>query len=302
MHHTLYSYIWFSLTNKGSRKEVKNTFGNTQNTQLYLTNALNAHVQDLQLSRPKIVATYLKLNIIYRYNKPNGPGLNDIVNFETYKYEIEGNDNNQSILNSPGIQTLSAPSEITIENKTYTQSETVFAWDKITLKGNIKTLNGAQVTFKSAGEISVEPNANIDSEILLIIGNPEICNPQRIQPKIIDASYCNNSALYKGNTTAAKKANNSNSGFNLPKSQSALIFPNPTTGAFNIQTTIENESFINFFVYDISGKLIHENKSTKTYKTGVHSHTFSDVLVENGMYIIDIETSAGREKHKLIKH
>ena len=38
-----------------------------------------------------------------------------------------------------------------------------------------------------------------------------------------------------GNTTAAKKANNSNIGFNAPKNQSALIFPNPTTGAFNIQ-------------------------------------------------------------------
>lgn len=294
----------FALTNNALRTDYINPLDLSHpHANWLLSNELFHHINVISTSKPKIVNTYLKINILYRYNKPGGTGLNDIVNFETYKYEIEGTTANNNILSLPNIIELSSPSELIIENRDFTANETIFAWDKITLKGFIKTSNGASVVIRSAGEIIVEPETEIDPEITLLIGNPSLCNPTRIQPTAIDASYCNNQSKYKGNTSLAKADFNSLSSSILEKINYSSIYPNPTsTGNFIVETILETESFIKVYVYDIAGKLVFQKQSIGNLNKGSHKQEFNSVLFQNGLYLVEVETNLGKRSYKLIKN
>jgi hypothetical protein len=292
----------FALNENALRTEKLNYFPNNP-IPTHLQSLLDNHKNNIIRSRPKIVNTFLKLNITYRYNKPDMSGLNDIVNFETYKYEIEGNTSNPSILELSNIVDLSAPSELIIENKTYSGNETIFAWDKITLKGFINTTSGTNVTIKSAGEIVIDPSAVIGPEITLLIGTPSQCNPVRIQPRVIDATYCNNATQYKGNTSLAKKGNDLLPTAKVETTNYTIIYPNPTaTGNFVVETTLEKESFVNFFIYDIAGKLLYQHQSKNNLGKGKHKQEINNVLFQNGLYIVEVETNQGKKTYKLIRN
>jgi len=293
----------FDLTNKAKKTNYQYPPFQTAVPAWWLGNHLKKHVGQINNDRPKIVNTYLKLNITYRYNKPNGGGLNDIVHFETYKYEIEGNTLNKSLLVSPNIDALSAPSELIIENRNFTANETIFAWDKITLKGKISSKRGVIVKIKSAGEIVVEPNAEIDSDITLLIGNPSLCNPVRIQPTVIDSSYCKNTKKYKANSILDKtKILSHPSTLNYNVSQS-IIYPNPTSeGNFTVETILAIESFVNISINDLTGKLVYKQQMFENLSQGKHKFEFNNLFLENGLFLVEVETNEGTMVYKLIKN
>jgi hypothetical protein len=292
----------FALTENALRSEYLNHFPNSP-IQPDLQYLLFIHKNYISQSRPQIVNTFLKLNITYRYNKPDGTGLNDIVNFETYKYEIEGNNSNQTILESQNIVELSAPSELVFDDTVFATSGIIFAWDKVTLKGNISSLSGSEVIIKSAGEIVIDTTAEIGPEITLLIGTPSVCNPVRIQPTVIDATWCNNATKYKGNTTLAKTGENPTTSNLVENTNRSIIYPNPTnTGNFVVETNLEHESFINFYIYDIAGKLLYQHQSNNNLGKGKHRQEINDVLFQNGLYIVEVETNQGKKTYKLIRN
>jgi hypothetical protein len=265
-----------------------------------LSSRLTSHVSRYNFARPLIVKTYLKINNLYRYNKPDGTGLNNIVHFETYKYEIEGNDNNASLVNSPNIAALSAPAEIVIENMEYTTSQNIFAWEKITIKGYVKTSNGAQVTIRSAGEIIVEPEAAIDPEIILEIGKPTVCNPTRIQPTVVDRSYCTDAAKYKGNTTLAKQAPNPEEAIDkidkdaqYKQSLQVGLYPNPANSAFEVYTNAIGDYTISMI--DITGRLVYTSEIVQNNKGII------DVSqLQNGIYFVQVNGNGHTTTQKII--
>ncbi|TAE82258.1 MAG: T9SS C-terminal target domain-containing protein, partial [Bacteroidetes bacterium] len=260
---------------------------------------LNDHILKLANNKPKILDTYLKMNITYRYNKPDMSGLNDIVHFETYKYLIEGRTLNYSLLELSNNDMLSAPSELVIGNRHFTAPETIFAWDKITT-GKISSDPGVEVIIQSAGEIVVEPDAEIYSDILLLIDNPSVCNATRIQPTVIDRSFCENKTKYSANTTLAKTGDIAPTPPAQRMNQS-VIYPNPTqTGNFTIATKLETDSYIEVAIFDLTGKLIHKQQSAGSLSKGMHKMEFNDLLFEQGMYLVEVETNEGKNRHRLM--
>ncbi|MCU0421386.1 MAG: T9SS type A sorting domain-containing protein [Bacteroidia bacterium] len=256
---------------------------------------------DLRRSKPRIVSTYLKKNIVYRFNKPDMSGLNDIVHFETRTFEVEGNGINQNLLLSPDFEVLSSPDERVIENRHFTANETIFAWEEITIKGKISCDPGVEVIILAGKEIIVEEGAEISPTVSLKIGLPSSCSQTKIQPTTIDATFCNNANKYKANQ-AAKKDNS----VELKQNESinkniTMIYPNPASdGHVLVETTLENDSYINISVFDLTGKLIGELSSDNILTKGKHQSNLSNLSLGKGVYIIKVETNQGVSTHRLM--
>ncbi len=75
------------------------------------------------------------------------------------------------------------------------------------------------------------------------------------------------------------------------------VFPNPSTGSFNYLLDAENGNY-ELSITDLSGRLIHkkqiESKSGKLYGT------VSDVLLNSGIYFIEISSDKGKWVKKLV--
>ena len=67
------------------------------------------------------------------------------------------------------------------------------------------------------------------------------------------------------------------------------IYPNPSTGTFQIDGNIEG----NMQIFSIDGKLVHHQKLARHENTVV-------TKIDNGMYVLLIKTNTGLKKHKLI--
>ncbi|MFN9112783.1 MAG: T9SS type A sorting domain-containing protein, partial [Bacteroidota bacterium] len=259
-----------------------------------------SHFNAINRKKPKIVNTFLKKNILYRYNKPDNTGLNDIVHFETRTFNIEGNTINNAIFEAPGFNVFTSTAEITFENKHFTAPEYIYANEKITLKGNITCDPGVEVTIVAGEEIVVEEGAEIGETISLMVGLPSVCNSTRIRPTPIDKSFCENREQYKANSTMAKNDFVPIQNTVLNRS---VIYPNPTaTGSFMVETYLEQESFITINVYDFEGKKLLNDRSNETLLKGNHKTPFDNTYLEPGIYLVEVETNQGKKTYKLIKN
>lgn len=74
-----------------------------------------------------------------------------------------------------------------------------------------------------------------------------------------------------------------------------VIFPNPSTGIFNIQTTkyIEN---VSLKVFDLNGRMIHQTKPEN-----LENKILDLTNLQNGTYILDIENEDYNYSQKIIK-
>ena len=70
------------------------------------------------------------------------------------------------------------------------------------------------------------------------------------------------------------------------------LYPNPTTGEFTFITSDGAEEIKSIKVFNIEGKLV------KHYLSPVSNQTLS--LNDAGVYLVEIETSAGKSTTKLV--
>lgn len=70
------------------------------------------------------------------------------------------------------------------------------------------------------------------------------------------------------------------------------VFPNPSTGIFNIQT--ESTGTVNLSVMDLSGKMVR----TEQYSGTLHRIDLSELV--SGIYLLQLETNEGRAISKVI--
>jgi hypothetical protein len=68
-----------------------------------------------------------------------------------------------------------------------------------------------------------------------------------------------------------------------------IVYPNPTTGIFNIES---NKNIDKIFIYDLFGNLVKELKSKKDMDLSELSP---------GMYFIGVQSEGSFEKIKIIK-
>jgi len=79
-----------------------------------------------------------------------------------------------------------------------------------------------------------------------------------------------------------------------------ILFPNPAKEEINIRFSLQNESAIKISIYDVSGKLVSTNQSSSKFPKGEFIKTVDTRSLQQGMYMISIETSEYKETKKLI--
>jgi len=79
-----------------------------------------------------------------------------------------------------------------------------------------------------------------------------------------------------------------------------ILFPNPAKEEINIKFSLQNESAIKISIYDVSGKLVSTNQSSSKFPKGEFIKTVDTRSLQQGMYMISIETSEYKETKKLI--
>jgi serine protease AprX len=79
-----------------------------------------------------------------------------------------------------------------------------------------------------------------------------------------------------------------------------ILFPNPAKEEINIRFSLQKESAIKISIYDVSGKLVSTNQSSSKFPKGEFIKTVDTRSLQQGMYMISIETSEYKETKKLI--
>lgn len=78
------------------------------------------------------------------------------------------------------------------------------------------------------------------------------------------------------------------------------LFPNPAKEEVNIRFSLQNESSIKITIYDASGKLVSTNQSSSKFPKGEFVKTVDTRSLQQGIYMVSIETSEYKETKKLI--
>ncbi len=90
---------------------------------------------------------------------------------------------------------------------------------------------------------------------------------------------------------------------NFRKQLQVSVFPNPFSGTtVNINTNAENEMITNISLFDLAGKLVSSiNRNPGMFDSGLAEIDFGKSL-ENGTYLVEINTTAGIYREQLIKN
>ncbi|MDQ3051392.1 MAG: T9SS type A sorting domain-containing protein, partial [Bacteroidota bacterium] len=90
---------------------------------------------------------------------------------------------------------------------------------------------------------------------------------------------------------------------NFRKQMQMSLFPNPFSGTtVSINTGAEDEMIINISVFDVAGKLVSStNRNPGMFDSGITEIDFGKRL-ENGTYLVEINTTAGVYRERIIKN
>lgn len=77
------------------------------------------------------------------------------------------------------------------------------------------------------------------------------------------------------------------------------IYPNPTTGVFNVELNVEKSQDVNVVVFDVTGKMV-ENTPVAKLSAGVHNITLSADAYTAGVYTVEVRTASGSKYSKLV--
>lgn len=91
---------------------------------------------------------------------------------------------------------------------------------------------------------------------------------------------------------------NRNEGFSL--SENRLVYPNPTSGIVHIQLDDESNGPIEYYLFDLTGKLIFSSiQNALSEQSGQYSMDLRNFNLENGYYILRIKKGAKQYVVKL---
>jgi len=80
-----------------------------------------------------------------------------------------------------------------------------------------------------------------------------------------------------------------------------MVFPNPTSDMITVNITLENSEYLNFEIYDITGRLVKVLLREKT-KAGKNNFSFSTTPLSKGVYILKISSATNEVlSQKIIK-
>lgn len=78
------------------------------------------------------------------------------------------------------------------------------------------------------------------------------------------------------------------------------VYPNPTTGAANIDFTLSNASTVKYSVTDVTGRVVEEERATEM-TTGSHTMTINQSQkLKSGIYFVNFELNGQKMSRKIV--
>lgn len=198
----------------------------------------------------------------------------------------------------------SYPFNLTINNQVYTQSQTIFAWDKITIEGDISTSDpNVEVTIIAGDEIVVKPDSRIGPNIHLKIGNaPLECNfngtPQL--PEFV-SSFCNKATpnLYKANESVSRVSQQTLLVQPVNTTMQLSAYPNPTTGEVWLKAENSTTTTASAELTDLTGRVVLPVQVV-SIQEGVSTAPIQVGELSSGVYLLKITVNGQTTTSKLV--
>lgn len=77
------------------------------------------------------------------------------------------------------------------------------------------------------------------------------------------------------------------------------VYPNPTTGILNMQSSFSNAENVNVKLTDVTGKVVFtQDLGSLT----IDSRSFDISNLIDGVYIFEVNTEKGKSIHKIVKN
>ncbi|GIV28637.1 MAG: hypothetical protein KatS3mg027_2451 [Bacteroidia bacterium] len=260
------------------------------------------------------------------FNPDNYGKEHHVIKIQKYHCDVICSNNNFNFYDPNSTLTYAThPLDLIITNTNYSNSQEIFAFNNIKIKGN-QTGNNTNIKFHAGNEISIEDESDFLGGYefdLNIQGLPDffnVCN-EPVSNSVYNGNlfdYCKNQNLYAGNqgyqaNQASSKllANNetkthkTNDGHLSTNQRNNILFngigsmliigPNPTSSSISIQT-LDNSRIQSIRIKDLTGKiLLQENFSTASNTITLDISTLS-----NGLYLCEVHTEHSVVTEKIV--
>lgn len=232
---------------------------------------------------------------------------------QMYSYPLNISDiNDYIVLNETGsLGILQVPyyeSDITLEATHFTESQTIFAWSNITIKGDLTAAPGVTVEIL-APNIEVLNESFIGSDIWLRndftpFGN---CTPLSPVSNETVVAFCN-STSYQANRASfasqdeevAFRSDDSEDGAIGDIPFSISIAPNPVSDYSVIRVLLPDSGDLRVFLNDVYGRPVKNISLMQSLPAGEHIFDLSSQGLPAGMYILSVQSGQSKRSAKVV--
>ena len=250
---------------------------------------------------PELVEANLRLQIFYQFKENKYGKTNQHYEILTYPMDIT---TVTSLPNTGGLTEL--PSVVTIGTTYYTSNTVIRAVDNIIVTGNISTAPGVTVELISGKDITILNNSTISPEVRMHIGLENVYGDEKLEQvkqPFID-TFCSARYLAKNSSLTGSRMANAEvvPGLetNSDPDKGFYLYPNPAQDGINLQYYLEEAGRVQIKIIDMQGKTM-EVLSDDQATQGANKHYFSLPNLQQGVYILHLESPAGTEVRRFIK-
>jgi len=173
-------------------------------------------------------------------------------------------------------------SEITYRANDFIENNNTFVVES---GANVKLLAGNRITLKPG--FKAEAGSNVSIQIVS-------CNNGLIQKSLTENAH-------NEITDIAKNVIEQDTD-KLINPAMFSIFPNPTNDDFSLAYTLEDSSFVQIDLYNMSGAYIKNFLQLPQQESGVYYYNFSLSGLSSGTYILIFKNTSRTISNKIIKH
>lgn len=185
----------------------------------------------------------------------------------------------------------------------FTESDTIRAWSKILLNGEMKTAEAVEITMIAGEEIIATDSAWISPDIHLLIQKADICGDKVYPVSWEEVKQFCKSEKYKAKELATKSQASYTESFTEIEllDLKYQVYPNPVTNnTVNFDLELPEAKVLQFEVYDLYGKKLKTLFSGEK-SAGYSSESYDISDLSAGVYLYKIIGDNIMESGKLMK-
>ena len=193
-------------------------------------------------------------------------------------------------------------------NTNFTEDE-ILAFDGVvTISAKLSTNPGKRVKIYSTMGFEIEPGAEIDPNIELIVGFPFEVIPQPPQTYSQVAAFCADNTKYRAQEFTAAAIQREREEYKrrsieeekrkkeIFNKNTPQIHPNPNKGSFNISYQRNLASDANLVMLDITGREVYRD----LLKQGNSNYAIHNLNLTPGVYFVTISNQSEKQTFKII--